>query len=151
MDNEPKYIFVTRDFRPATPGWRVAYLTEEGCEVQSLVGWLVQEEEKVDPVTGSRVPWPDDEVRSHQVIAARVDDYEIYPAHEVASYWRVLAPEEPNPTYDEAMAEHGRRVEIAERAARREPSLAEVGGPRLDIPAAWLVKEQEEEGDGDVG
>lgn len=116
MENERKYIFVTRDFRPATPGWRVAFLTEGGCEVASLPGWLVQEEETADPVTRKRVPFPDDEVRSHRVVAAYVDDFEMWPVHEVASYWRVLAPEEHNPTYDEAMAEHGRRVALAERA-----------------------------------
>lgn len=108
--------WVDVDVRSTGPGWRVVELTEDGSDVRSLVGWLVQESED-----GKR-----------RIVAATVDDDgRVVPVAECASFWKVLAPEDRVPTWDEAMAEHGRRVEIVREMERASvpvmPEWLEIG------------------------
>lgn len=94
------YDFRTIDFRPAPPGWRIAYtITPEEPRIEPMPGWLIREEVEIRyegetceviARTGTR-----------EVVAARMDEAEVAPATNDVDFWCVLGPGEPDPTPEE--------------------------------------------------
>lgn len=98
---------IAHDFRPATPGWRVAYRDADaaaGFVLRDLAGWLVQ---------------------GAHARAAIVDTHTgiLHSAAEISGFWFVLAPSDRNPTPAEVRQENERRAAEAKRHA--EPKTAE--------------------------
>lgn len=98
------------DFRPAAPGWRLAYLTDStlGYFTLAIPGWLVQVE--------THDPRPLAE-RPRRVVAAICGGMGVVEPIDSeernnpwCDFWCVLEPIDPDPTAEEATAEHASRL-----------------------------------------
>lgn len=99
------YEFRTVDFRPALSGWRIAYATPDGPQIEPMPGWLIREEVEYDTHTGDVTA----RTGSRQVVAAHLVGSEAEPAHGHAEFWCVLGPGQSEPTEAEAAEEITRR------------------------------------------
>lgn len=103
------YEFRTVDFRPAPPGWRIAYATADGTRVKPMPGWLIREEVEYDTDTYDVVA----RTGARDVVAAHLVGSEAERADGHDDFWRVLGPGEPDPTAEEVAAKMARRAERA--------------------------------------
>lgn len=101
-----EYRFRTVDFRPAPPGWRIAFATTLGPIVEPMPGWLIREEVEYDTRTEDFVTC----TGSREVVAAQVVEGEASSVTENPEFWCVLGPGEPDPTAEETATEMKRRA-----------------------------------------
>ncbi|KUL26611.1 hypothetical protein [Streptomyces regalis] len=99
------YRFRTVDFRPAPPGWRIAFATILGPVVEPMPGWLIREEIECDTDTGDVIK----RTGSREVVAALVVESEASPAYDDPGFWHLLGPGEREPTAEETAEEMARR------------------------------------------
>jgi len=108
----------TLDFKTAATGWRVVYLDPEKAVVLQVPGWLVQESYLYDLADDQA---HDDDAPERRVIpgvCSGIYDWLVEPIDVDSEFlWRVLAPGEPEPTYEEEQAERAKRAE--DRKQRR--------------------------------
>jgi len=104
------------DFRPAAPGWRLAWLDENsplGFFTTVLPGWLVQVETRYNPATYATQDSRPAADRERRVVAASYDasDGTIDAVDgDHSNFWYVLDPTDPDPTAEEAAAERTGRL-----------------------------------------
>lgn len=99
------YQFRTVDFRPAPPGWRIAYATSDGPRTEPMPGWLIREEVECDTHTGDVIK----RTGSREVVAAQIVESEASPVYDDHKFWCLLGPGESAPTPQEAADEMARR------------------------------------------
>lgn len=104
MTAEYTYTYETTDFRPAPPGWRVLYFTDDGHISTSLAGWLIQDETETGGSARRRTGY-------RQAAAAVMDDWSVEPVTDSRNFWCVLGPTDPDPTpeQDTEAREHWRK------------------------------------------
>lgn len=115
-EKEPDYMWVTVNFIPAPPGWRILFKDEAVIFTHPLPGWLIQDRvTEKDPI----------DIRDRRVIAAQVEDWgELYPVdfnHD--SFVGILGPgedtialEKVTPSKSAFELNVAREREITERA-----------------------------------
>lgn len=104
-----QFKFRTVDFRPAPPGWRIAFATTLGPVVEPMPGWLIREEVEYDTRTEDVVAC----TGSREVVATIVVESEAAPADSHPDFWHVLGPGEPDPTPEETAEEIARRAAVS--------------------------------------
>ncbi|GAA4209488.1 hypothetical protein GCM10022252_76090 [Streptosporangium oxazolinicum] len=104
----------TIDFSPAT-GWLLVYLSNDapgGYFTVPMVGWLIQEECDLDPVTDAPILR---KVARTRVVAGVAFDGVVEEADAAENFWQALPISAPAPTAEAA------RQESAERRRRLGP------------------------------
>jgi len=101
------------DFRPAPPGWRLAYLTDSplGYFTIAMPGWMVQVETRYNLVTSATQDPPPLADRPRRVAAATSygdGTIEAVEGGDSSNFWQVIDPTNPEPTTDQAAAERAR-------------------------------------------
>lgn len=133
----PLRSWITVDFKPAPPGWRLAYLEEEKehlapqLYIRPFPGWLVQESQWYtvhnDEPMIRKVPPPEHALLERRVVAGDIDPHDsglatVVPALDFgpATFWKLLAPGEERPS-ESAMLNRSRDMaqqrEMQERMA----------------------------------
>lgn len=104
-------------------GWRVVSLdegTENGIWIDPMAGWLTVAETRICKRTFQPIEdQPPLTERPREVRPGVYTDF-MEDASESDSFWKVLAPGQPEPTPDEIKAEHEQRATNARARAARE-------------------------------